>query len=87
MFPSVVAVRAPLVSERVCSPEGTVSFPWLPAETSVTIDGIRFVVDSGKHKEMAWNPKTGECTVNLSGHGFHDTAGKQLLYLSSKSPV
>ena len=29
------------------------------AETSVTIDGIRFVVDSGKHKEMAWNPKTG----------------------------
>jgi hypothetical protein len=29
------------------------------AETSVTIDGIRFVVDSGKHKEMAWNAKTG----------------------------
>jgi ATP-dependent RNA helicase DHX34 len=28
------------------------------AETSVTIDGIRFVVDSGKHKEMAWDSAT-----------------------------
>jgi len=26
------------------------------AETSVTIDGIRFVVDSGKVKEMSYDP-------------------------------
>ena len=26
------------------------------AETSVTIDGVRFVVDSGKHKEMQFDP-------------------------------
>lgn len=26
------------------------------AETSVTIDGIRFVVDSGKVKEMSFDP-------------------------------
>lgn len=28
------------------------------AETSVTIDGIRFVVDSGKMKEMSYDPQT-----------------------------
>lgn len=28
------------------------------AETSVTIDGIRFVVDSGKVKEMSYDPAT-----------------------------
>ncbi|XP_072344012.1 probable ATP-dependent RNA helicase DHX34 [Scyliorhinus torazame] len=28
------------------------------AETSVTIDGVRFVVDSGKVKEMSYDPKT-----------------------------
>ncbi|KAI5620331.1 putative ATP-dependent RNA helicase DHX34 isoform X1 [Silurus asotus] len=28
------------------------------AETSVTIDGVRFVVDSGKVKEMTFDPKT-----------------------------
>uniref|UniRef100_A0A7N8YQM3 DEAH (Asp-Glu-Ala-His) box polypeptide 34 n=1 Tax=Mastacembelus armatus TaxID=205130 RepID=A0A7N8YQM3_9TELE len=28
------------------------------AETSVTIDGVRFVVDSGKVKEMSFDPKT-----------------------------
>ena len=27
------------------------------AETSVTIDGVRFVVDSGKVKEMSFDPK------------------------------
>ncbi len=37
------------------------------AETSVTIDGIRFVVDSGKHKEMAWNPKTGVQSLQVCG--------------------
>jgi HrpA-like RNA helicase len=29
------------------------------AETSVTIDGIRFIIDSGKVKEMAHDPRTG----------------------------
>lgn len=29
------------------------------AETSVTIDGIRFIIDSGKVKEMAFEPETG----------------------------
>lgn len=29
------------------------------AETSVTIDGVRFVADSGKAKEMSWDPKSG----------------------------
>ncbi|CAM9176369.1 unnamed protein product [Choristocarpus tenellus] len=29
------------------------------AETSVTIDGIRFVADSGKAKEMSWDPRSG----------------------------
>lgn len=28
------------------------------AETSVTIDGVRFVVDSGKMKEMSYDPQT-----------------------------
>ena len=28
------------------------------AETSVTIDGVRFVVDSGKVKEMRYSPAT-----------------------------
>ena len=27
------------------------------AETSVTIDGVRFIVDSGKVKEMSFDPK------------------------------
>ena len=29
------------------------------AETSVTIDGVRFVADSGKAKEMSWDPTSG----------------------------
>eukprot|EP00752_Nemacystus_decipiens_P010692 g9523.t1 len=29
------------------------------AETSVTIDGVRFVCDSGKAKEMSWDPTSG----------------------------
>ncbi|CAM9551431.1 unnamed protein product, partial [Sphacelaria rigidula] len=29
------------------------------AETSVTIDGVRFVADSGKAKEMSWDPASG----------------------------
>ena len=29
------------------------------AESSVTIDGIRFVADSGKAKEMSWDPASG----------------------------
>ena len=29
------------------------------AETSVTIDGIRFIIDSGKVKDMAFEPDTG----------------------------
>ncbi|CAN0145509.1 unnamed protein product, partial [Ectocarpus fasciculatus] len=29
------------------------------AETSVTIDGVRFVCDSGKAKEMSWDPASG----------------------------
>jgi len=29
------------------------------AETSVTIDGVRFVCDSGRHKEMQHDPRTG----------------------------
>ena len=33
------------------------------AETSVTIDGIRFVVDSGKAKEMVHNPITGMASL------------------------
>ena len=48
------------------------------AETSVTIDGIRFVVDSGKHKEMAWNPKTGvqslQVRVGIAGVPFAGSA-------------
>lgn len=27
------------------------------AETSVTIDGVRFIIDSGKVKEMSFDPK------------------------------
>jgi HrpA-like RNA helicase len=33
------------------------------AETSVTIDGIRFVVDSGKAKEMLHSPVTGMASL------------------------
>lgn len=35
------------------------------AETSVTIDGVRFVCDSGKAKEMSWDPTSGVRRVAL----------------------
>lgn len=46
------------------------------AETSVTIDGVRFVCDSGKAKEMSWDPTSGVrrvlcaacCALRVRGH-------------------
>jgi HrpA-like RNA helicase len=45
------------------------------AETSVTIDGIRFVVDSGKVKEMAFETATG--TSKLSEFWISKSSAKQ----------
>ena len=43
------------------------------AETSVTIDGVRFVIDSGKVKEMNHDPisKLQRLQVGLAGTSFH----------------
>jgi HrpA-like RNA helicase len=45
------------------------------AETSVTIDGVRFVIDSGKAKEMAIDTKTG--TSKLSEFWISKSSAKQ----------
>ncbi|KAJ3215648.1 DEAH (Asp-Glu-Ala-His) box polypeptide 34 [Dinochytrium kinnereticum] len=45
------------------------------AETSVTIDGIRFIIDSGKVKEMGFDSKTG--ISKLSEYWISQSSAKQ----------
>ena len=64
------------------------------AETSVTIDGIRFVVDSGKAKEMAHNPMTGMASLQVSWSTPFRLVGRyelpvnscKTLYIRGQSP-
>jgi ATP-dependent RNA helicase DHX33 len=44
----------------------TVSLTFVQTETSVTLDGIKYVVDCGKHKSREYSSSTGMESLKLS---------------------